>query len=446
MHMGWPYFVKNSWVATPDKGLAVIAYAPVEVNAFVADGIAVKLAVETNYPFEEKIRIKVRPQKAATFPLKLRIPKWCTIPEVSVNGAKMTGVKSGSILTVNRLWKKGDEIVLNFPMMVSFSQQVNRSVTVERGPIVYGLKIDAAYTIRKEHPVKGFFDYEVKPASAWNYALTFDNITQAEPVKVGKKAMPENPFEQSVTPVTLRLKARKLPTWKVSDNEMHAEEIPNGPVSSDQPLEEIILTPYGSENIRISNFPVILPPAGYPPMVAFNENFDSATLNSWINYGQWFIKDGAIHSASNKGSWGYGIHGVKSVASNTHIGDLSYEATVKVASKGNAGVIFRVSSPNLGVDSYNGYYVGIDAENGRIQLGKSSGRKWTLLKEYSQQLEMNKAYAIKIMAKGDQIMVYFDHGATPVISVTDSEFSAGAIGVRAYDCMASIDDIKIKVL
>jgi hypothetical protein len=444
MHMGWPYFVKNSWASTPDKGLAVIAYAPVAVNAFVANGVAVKLDVETHYPFEEQIIIKVTPDRRAAFPLKLRIPAWCNAPEVRVNGTKMNGVSPGSIFTLDRSWKKGDRVALHFPMTVSFSDQVNGSVTVERGPLVYGLKIGADYSIRKEHPVKGFFDYEVKPATPWNYALAIDRAQPAQSVKVAQKAMPANPFEQSVTPVTLQLKARKLPSWKVADNAMHAEEVPNSPVSSDQPLEDITLIPYGAENIRISNFPVIGAPN--PGTTAFNEDFTHASLNNWINYGQWFIKDGAIHAASNKGSWGYGVHGVKCIPSHTHFSDLSYEATITLASKGNAGLIFRVSSQNLGADAYNGYYVGIDAENGRIQLGKSSGRKWTLLKEYPQQLQMNRAYGIRIAAKGDQIRVYFDNDSTPVISVTDSEFRSGTIGIRSYDCMASIDDVQARSL
>ncbi|SFO88274.1 DUF1680 family protein [Chitinophaga sp. YR627] len=444
MHMGWPYFVKNSWALTADKGLAVIAYAPVEVNTFVGQGVAVKLNVETNYPFEEKIRIHVDPKKAATFPLTLRIPNWCKSPEVSINGVKQNGVAAGNMLTLNRGWKKGDVVLLHFPMEVHFSDQVNQSVTVERGPLVYALKMDAAYSVRKEHPVKGFFDYEVKPTSPWNYALAVDRNQLAQSVSVEQQAMPENPFVQATTPVRLKLKAQRLSSWKVSDNEMHAEEVPNSPVSSTAAVEEITLVPYGSENIRISNFPVTGTPAA--PATSFNEDFTNATLNTWINYGQWFIKDGAIHAASNKGSWGYGIHGVKCIPSNTWFGDLRYEASVKLGSAGNAGIIFRVSSQNLGADAYNGYYVGIDAENGRIQLGKSSGRKWTLLKEYPQQLEKDKAYTIRIHAKGDQIMVYFEQGSTPVITVTDSEFAAGTIGVRSFDCMATIDDIKVTAL
>jgi len=444
MHMGWPYFVKNSWAATPDRGLAVIAYAPVEVNAVVAGGVPVKLNVETNYPFEEQIRIGVDPEQPAVFPLKLRIPEWCTSPEVKVNSTRIAGVKQGSIFVLSRTWKKGDQIVMNFPMKVSFSHQLNNSVTVVRGPLVYSLKIDAAYSILKEHPVKGFFDYEVKPASAWNYALLIDSAKPAQSVTVQQKPMPENPFEQAKTPVTLKVKAKRLPFWKISDNEMHAEEVPSGPVASDQPVEEVTLTPYGSENIRISNFPVIGPPK--PALKTFSEDFTNGTLDNWVNYGQWFIKDGAIHSASNKGSWGYGIHGVKTIPANVRFSDISYEATVKLSSGGNAGLIFRVSGQNLGADAYNGYYVGIDAEGGKIQLGKASAGKWTLLKEYSGDLRKEQAYHIRIEARQEKISVYFEHMDNPIISVTDREFSSGTIGLRSYDCLATMDNLNVKAL
>lgn len=442
MHMGWPYFVKNSWAATPDKGLAVIAYAPVELNAFVANGVPIKLSVETGYPFEEQIRMKLTLDKPANFPLKLRIPEWCKDPQISVNGEKLKGLKAGQIFNLNRTWKNNDVLVLDFPMHIRFSDQVNSSVTVERGPLVYGLKIDAKYSIRKTHPVKGFFDYEVFPVSPWNYGLMIDRAHPEKSIQVIKTAMPENPFEQLATPVKLKAKARRIPSWTVSDNQMHAAEVPASPVASAEPLEEIILTPYGSENIRLSNFPTI----GIPKAATktFSEDFTKATLKNWISYGQWFIRDGAIHAASNKGSWGYGIHGVKAIESSTNFKDLNYEATIKLNSKGNAGLIFRVSDLNLGADAYNGYYFGLDAVNGKLQLGKSSGRKWVLLNESQQKLELGINYKVRIEAKGDQIRVYFNNNVQPVISVTDSEFKSGPIGVRSFDCLATIDDLKAK--
>ncbi|MBB6270720.1 DUF1680 family protein [Pedobacter cryoconitis] len=446
MHMGWPYFVKNSWTATPDKGLAVIAYAPVEVNAFVANSVPVKLQVVTDYPFEEKIRIKIELSKPASFPLKLRIPEWCKNPQITMNDKQLTGVKTGQIYTVNRKWANQDQVILNFPMEVKITDQVNNAVTVERGPIVYALQIDAKYNIVKKHPVAGFFDYEVSAASAWNYGLVIDRNDLEGSIKVQQTKMPENPFIQSITPIKLQVSAKKIPSWTMAYTKMHALEVPASPVASAEKTEEIILTPYGSENIRISNFPVIGIPKA--PEKQFKEDFTQATIKDWLIYGgSWFIKDGAFHSASNKGSWGYGIHGSKAIASGTQFDNLSYEATILLNSKeGNAGLLFRVSDPVIGADAYNGYYLGIDAAAGRIQLGKSVDQKWILLASQAQKMETGKAYKVKIEAKGSSIKVYFNEVAGPVISVTDITFKNGAIGVRAYDSLASIDNIVVKEL
>lgn len=445
MHMGWPYFVKNSWAATPDKGLAVIAYAPVDVNAFVADNVPVKLQVVTNYPFEEEIKINVALERTAQFPLKLRIPEWCKHPQISVNGKSLSGIKTGQIYTINRSWNTNDQVIINFPMEVKLTDQVNHSVTVERGPIVYGLKMDAKYSIAKKHPVTGFFDYEVSSTSAWNYGLVLNGKDLTGTIKVQQSVMPENPFIQATTPVKLSVTAKKIPSWTMAYNNMHALEVPRSPVASSEQTEEIILTPFGSENIRISNFPVIGVPESEGK--SFKEDFKNTSLKDWLLYGgSWFIKDGAIHSASNHGSWGYGIHGSKAIASHTLFNDLSYEATVQLNSKGDAGLMFRVTDHVIGAEAYNGYYLGINADSGLIQLGKSSNQKWVVLASENQKLEVGKAYKVRIEAKGAEIKVFFNGAAEPLFSVTDHEFKSGSIGVRAYDALASIDNLVAKAL
>ena len=58
-HMGWPKFVQNSWAATPDGGLALIAYGPTVVNSMVG-GQQVQITEDTGYPFEEQVRLKFR--------------------------------------------------------------------------------------------------------------------------------------------------------------------------------------------------------------------------------------------------------------------------------------------------------------------------------------------------------------------------------------------------
>ena len=73
MHQGWPKFVSNLWMKTPDGGLAVVAYAPCVVETKI-QGKPVKVAVETAYPFRDEIAITVTVPEPMTFPLQLRLP------------------------------------------------------------------------------------------------------------------------------------------------------------------------------------------------------------------------------------------------------------------------------------------------------------------------------------------------------------------------------------
>jgi DUF1680 family protein len=72
---GWVYFVENSWMATPDDGLAAQLYTEGEVHARVGDGATVRLTTSTKYPFDERVDIAVRTPHAVAFPLYLRIPR-----------------------------------------------------------------------------------------------------------------------------------------------------------------------------------------------------------------------------------------------------------------------------------------------------------------------------------------------------------------------------------
>ncbi len=88
--MGWPYFTKHLWLATPDNGLCAAVFSASDVTARVGDGATVRLAEETHYPFDGDIRFTLHTDKAVTFPLYLRIPGWCQGAAVSVNGEKLS--------------------------------------------------------------------------------------------------------------------------------------------------------------------------------------------------------------------------------------------------------------------------------------------------------------------------------------------------------------------
>lgn len=99
-HMGWPKYVQNSWAATRDGGLALIAYGPTVVNA-MAGGTQVQITEDTAYPFEERIRLNVALTNSATFPLVVRIPAWCSNATVTVNDEPQSGISPGSFSVFN---------------------------------------------------------------------------------------------------------------------------------------------------------------------------------------------------------------------------------------------------------------------------------------------------------------------------------------------------------
>jgi len=445
MHMGWPYFVKNSAVSTPDKGLAIITYGPMEIETLVAGNRPIKIIEETNYPFEERIKLNLTLSQATTFQLVLRIPTWSGNPTIKLNGKPLKGVAAGAMFKIDREWKSGDQLELNFPMTVATTSQVNNSVSVERGPIVYALEIKAENKIIKKHPVTGFVDYEVYPKSAWNYGLILNKSGLADAVQIEKNAMPENPFIAEKSPVKLRLKGKKIPSWKLAYNQLAAFDVPFSPVISDEETEDITLVPYGSEHIRLSLFPTI----GRPKKVEDRlvENFENGMPANWVFYGGgWFWKNGAAYASSNAGSGGYGMNGSKYVANLTDFKDFTYQADVTITSDGDAGLIFRVNQPAIGPDAYQGYYVGLSANTGTVQIGKASNQKWLSLNSAKYPVKFNAVHHIKIKANGSQLDVYVDRSDKPVVSANDSEYQSGSIGLRTYKALASFDSVQINKL
>ncbi|MGB7844930.1 MAG: beta-L-arabinofuranosidase domain-containing protein [Candidatus Acidiferrum sp.] len=252
MHQGWPKFASSLWMADAEGGLAAIAYAPCEVRTRIA-GVAVRVEEETGYPFDSSVTVKLQPQKPLRFPLALRIPRWADGSTIRVNGDAMEPQPADAFAVLNREWRAGDHVELAFPMKVARRQWYNSSVVVERGPIVFSLGIEAEW--RKLRTRVMTADWEVRPKSAWNYGLQIKegNLQASEvrhPTRTGQSI-----FSLEGAPIELEIPGRKIPQWKAENSV--AGELPPSPASSTEPVEKLVLSPYGAAKLRITVFPTV---------------------------------------------------------------------------------------------------------------------------------------------------------------------------------------------
>lgn len=243
-HQGWPKFANSLWMATADDGLAATAYAPCEVRT-VVKGTPVHLAVETDYPFRGAVKITLQPERPIEFPLMLRLPSWAHGASLRLNGHSHPLPDVGRFVRLEQSWKAGDIVELSFPMKPRTSPWFNDSIAVECGPLVFSYGIGESWVKLRDRGLTA--DWQVFPASGWNYALDPTNLSATEgPIS-------EIPFSRKNPPVRVTAKARKIDTWRAEDGVANA--VPQSPVTSTAKEEEIALIPYGAAKLRITAFP-----------------------------------------------------------------------------------------------------------------------------------------------------------------------------------------------
>ncbi len=424
LHMGWPKFVQNSWAATADGGLALLAYGPTVVNA-MASGQQVQITENTTYPFEQQVKLSVSVSNSVAFPLVMRIPSWCSNASVTVNGEAQPGVTAGSFFRIGRTWANGDSVVVNLPMPIQTLAGPSRSVAVMRGPLVFSLRIAEQWSVLTPDPLgMGFDEFQISPISAWNYALQLNTANPAASFIFTNFATPVNPFDPAEPSVALVAQARQLPTWTVGWLGTQAFEPPLSPTTSTNALVNVTLVPFGSQHLRISWFPYLGTPS--PTTGSFGENFDATWSQRWTTFGgNWSARNGALSTVPAS------ANGAKALATTTAFTNFTYEADVSVGSVGNAGLLFRVSKPDIGADAYCGYYAGINSQNARLEFGYASNG-WHPITNVSMTIAANTFYHLKVQALGSRIRIFVSNTNQAVVDIRDNTFSGGMLGVRDY--------------
>jgi hypothetical protein len=266
-----PYYVE-SMVLRAGQGLAVIYYGAYEAHATLPGVGPVTLQVESDYPFEDDVRIAVCPESAAEFPLQFRIPGWCSAARVTVNEqAIATPAAPGTYARIDRTWQPGDRVAIHFECPVTFEKWErgefgvrSGAVVVKRGALTFTLPVAEdwqPFTPPAHGPGQNIVAYRVlpRPDAAWNYALVLDPAHPEQSFNLVHLPAPaeSRPWEHS--PIGLQVKARRVLNWQLVGELDH----PQTPLMPFNPLrlsdEETIITlvPFGFTHLRMTYLPVV---------------------------------------------------------------------------------------------------------------------------------------------------------------------------------------------
>jgi len=109
-------------------------------------GTTVQLDVQTDYPWNGDIVIRVRPERPASFALRLRVPGWCRRHRIELNGRPLAPPVARGYARIRRRWTDGDVVRLRLampPTRLAADPRVLddvRRVALARGPVVHCLE------------------------------------------------------------------------------------------------------------------------------------------------------------------------------------------------------------------------------------------------------------------------------------------------------------------
>ncbi len=253
-NQGWPKFALST-IMRSKGGLAVTAYAPVEVNTIVND-CPVKLKVQTEYPFRDKVCIEISTEKPVEFELSLRVPGFAkaarlhTIDEEGIV-KPVENVLSNTFYKYQQLWTGRTIVELEFTFEPEFVKQPDDMFVLRRGPLFYALPISYRQE-RVEYEKDGverkypYCDYQTYPTEEWQFGFA------GQECSVIWKDFPEMPFDREYPPIVMEVDMVPL-DWKMK-NDMCKEK-----PESTTPVGTVVkkkLQPYGCTTLRMTQMPM----------------------------------------------------------------------------------------------------------------------------------------------------------------------------------------------
>jgi DUF1680 family protein len=263
LHQGWPKLVRSMWMADAGSGLVTQVHGPCEVRHQV-DGAELRFVVDTSYPFDERIAIRVNATTPVRMGLRLRVPGWCAHPQVMLDGAPTPAGIDDGFIALDRTWSDGDLIEVRLPMPVDVKARPSGGIGVTLGPLVLAYSPGEIWS--RIPGSEAFGDWEVRPRRSWNMAIALqpgDATDRARVERLGPQSPPFGlrtgppPYGIEGVPLKVWVPGRRADTWRLKDGS--APSPPRIPTEESHPDRLVPLVPYGSARLRIAELPMAPP-------------------------------------------------------------------------------------------------------------------------------------------------------------------------------------------
>ncbi|KAI0331651.1 hypothetical protein GY45DRAFT_598326 [Cubamyces sp. BRFM 1775] len=249
---GWPKFISNAFVTTPDhKSLVHVYLGPFTANVTLANGNKVSVAVDTLYPFSDSLTTTIHADRDFTY--YVRIPSWVSKGTIAINGKAAKAVSPSNGLQAVSVQAGKTTFTLNLPSDITVESRPHNSVAVHRGPLHYAYDIARSQKVLKQNAQQPLaVDLEFDATESWAFALgdptTF--VFNAGVPEGGN--LPSPIFDSGLPPFTITASACPI-DWAVAGDTFAASP-PENPACTG-PVANITLWPFGATKLRIGEFP-----------------------------------------------------------------------------------------------------------------------------------------------------------------------------------------------
>ncbi len=237
---GWPKFALSPFMHNENTIInSVMLPSALNDNS-------VKIRLETNYPFENKMHYYIDAEK--DFDFVIRIPSFAK--NLKVNGEYIETKDLEFSINQGKT-----EIELEFTTTPFLKERPNDLYALQMGSLLFSVPIKYEKQM-KEYTKKGverkfpYCDYQFIPQTSWNYSFADTNF-EANYNTVG-----DIPFSQDNPPVTIKANMQQINWGLKFPYRSIARKTPKSrkPISD---IQEISLCPYGCARLRMTEMPML---------------------------------------------------------------------------------------------------------------------------------------------------------------------------------------------